>query len=55
MDDPTKRPEFQRILQEAAQYRVLCRVFDAYRLPNDDNVCRSSDHFQRDPHDNGAV
>jgi hypothetical protein len=34
MDDITNKYEFQRILQEAAQYRVLRRVFES--LPADE-------------------
>jgi hypothetical protein len=34
MDDITNKYEFQRILQEAAQYRLLRRVFDS--LPPDE-------------------
>jgi hypothetical protein len=34
MEDLTKKYEFQRILQDAAQYRVLRRVFES--LPADE-------------------
>jgi len=38
MDDITKKPEFQRILEEAAQYRVLREVVRALDRDDEDKV-----------------
>jgi hypothetical protein len=38
MDDITRKPEFQRLLEEAAQYRVLREVVRALDRDNDERV-----------------
>jgi len=38
MDDFTKKPEFQRILEEAAQYRVLREVVNALDRDSNERV-----------------
>jgi hypothetical protein len=38
MDDITKKPEFQRLLEEAAQYRVLREVVNALDRDSNERV-----------------
>jgi hypothetical protein len=47
MDDITKSYRFQRILHEAAQYRVLRRIFDADR--DYGTTLQRSDYYRPDP------
>jgi len=47
MDDFTKKPEFQRILEEAAQYRVLREVVNALDRDSNERV-KSKRHLSDD-------
>ena len=46
MDDITKNYRFQRILHEAAQYRMLRQIFDADR--DHETTLRPADYYRRD-------